>query len=157
MRNHAPSSLVGEHEGLLETLEYAKSRRGPVGEMAGALQAALSMHMEREESVLAVLASLEDLAADQWPGNPELLLEKADVVEHDLKRMHKEHDLIATLSGQLRRAAEKEGEEEVARFCDDLARHAEMEEQVLYPAALIVGRYVRLREEKTLDERQRLR
>ena len=108
MRNHAPSSLVGEHEGLLETLEYAKSRRGPVGEMAGALQAALSMHMEREESVLAVLASLEDLAADQWPGNPELLLEKADVVEHDLKRMHKEHDLIATLSGQLRRAAEKE-------------------------------------------------
>jgi len=32
-----------------------------------------------------------------------------------------------------------------------------MEEQVLYPAALIVGRYVRLREEKTLDERQRLR
>lgn len=148
---------MGEHEGLLETLEYAKSRRGSVGETAGALQAALAMHMEREESVLAVLASLEDLAAGHWPGNPELLLEKADVVEHDLKRMHKEHDLIATLAGQLRRAAEKEGEEEVARFCDDLARHAAMEEQVLYPAALIAGRYVRLREEKTQDERQRLR
>jgi iron-sulfur cluster repair protein YtfE (RIC family) len=157
MRNHGPSSLVSEHEGLLETLEYAKSRRGPVGETAGALQAALSIHMDREESVLAVLASLEDLAAGHWPGNPEVLLEKADVVERDLKRMHKEHDLIATLLVQLRHAAEEEHEEEVERFCDDLSRHAAIEEQVLYPAALIVGRYVRLREEKTQDERQRLR
>lgn len=147
MANHGPEALLSEHQGLLETLEYAKSRRGSVGETAGALHAALSMHMEREESVLSVLGSLEELAAGQWPGNPEAILEQVDLVEHDLRQMHKEHDLIATLVRQLRGAANREGEEDVARLCDDLDRHAAVEEQVLYPAALIVGRYLRLRDQ----------
>jgi len=40
-------------------------------------------------------------------------------------------------------AAKAEGKEDAARFAEDLERHARMEEEILYPAALLTGLYVR--------------
>ena len=55
-----------------------------------------------------------------------------------------EHRKIVTALGAFRMAAEVAGRHEYVEFADELALHAQNEEQVTYPAALLVGRYVKL-------------
>lgn len=45
----------------------------------------------------------------------------------------------------LRGAAERAGQAEIVAFAQDLAAHARTEDEVMYPAALLVGQLVRLR------------
>jgi hypothetical protein len=42
-------------------------------------------------------------------------------------------------------AAEAEKKPEYARFAEKLMLHAQTEEEVLYPAAILVGEYLKLR------------
>ena len=90
------------------------------------LSAALSRHMEREESMLfpAVVAKLEGKDA------PEL----AGIVDEMLA----DHDEIRTLTDALRAAARDAGdaEDELLRFCDHIDQHLEVEEQDFFPATL---------------------
>ncbi len=44
---------------------------------------------------------------------------------------------------QLATAAESENDEKYIRFAAELLVHAQMEEEVLYPAAVLVGEYVK--------------
>jgi hypothetical protein len=145
MNDIGPTALRAEHEILKEQMAYALSRTGDVGKMAKELEAAMKPHMAREETeVMVILEAAEDLAAGHWPANAELLLERFLALEADLRMMWKEHDQIHTLVRKLRRVADIEGEEEIVRLCDALIQHADLEEQVLYPAAIIAGRYLRL-------------
>jgi hypothetical protein len=43
---------------------------------------------------------------------------------------------------RLVQAADAERKPEQVRFAEDLLRHARAEEEILYPAAILVGRYV---------------
>ena len=44
---------------------------------------------------------------------------------------------------RFRAAAERAGQADYVRFADGLAAHARQEEEILYPAAIVVGRYVK--------------
>jgi hypothetical protein len=57
--------------------------------------------------------------------------------------MLKEHEGIRTAAAKFRAAAEKAGRADYVRFSDGLAAHARQEEEILYPAAILVGRYVK--------------
>ncbi len=50
--------------------------------------------------------------------------------------------MLAALE-QLTAAAEKEKLPEHARFAEKLTLHAKTEEEVLYPAAILVGEYIK--------------
>jgi hypothetical protein len=52
---------------------------------------------------------------------------------------------IRAAVGELRAAAESAGAAEQIELADDLALHARTEEEVLYPAALLVGDLLRVR------------
>jgi hypothetical protein len=56
--------------------------------------------------------------------------------------MLKEHQAIRAAAGKLRAAAEAAKRPEYVHFSDALAAHARQEEEILYPAAILVGRYV---------------
>ncbi len=57
--------------------------------------------------------------------------------------MIEEHRAITGALIQLGNAASEEGQREWAEFADELRHHAQMEEEVLYPAAILVGEYVK--------------
>jgi hypothetical protein len=57
--------------------------------------------------------------------------------------MMAEHDAIRTATAGFRAAAVKAGRDDYVRFADGLAAHALQEEEILYPAAILVGRYVK--------------
>ena len=63
----------------------------------------------------------------------------------ELPRMLEEHKLVIGALRRLAAAAKQEKKPEAARFAEALKLHAETEEQILYPAALLVGDYIRLR------------
>ena len=63
----------------------------------------------------------------------------------DLPEMLREHQAIVAAFEEITAAAEKEKLPEHARFAEKLMLHAETEEAVLYPAAIVVGEYLKLK------------
>jgi hemerythrin superfamily protein len=59
--------------------------------------------------------------------------------------MLSEHKAIVQTLDDLGRAAKAEGHSEVSQFVEELTTHAQTEEQVLYPAAIVVGEYLKLK------------
>jgi hypothetical protein len=56
--------------------------------------------------------------------------------------MLKEHGVIREALEKFRHAAERAQRLDYVRFSDQLAAHARQEEEILYPAAILVGRYI---------------
>jgi hypothetical protein len=56
-----------------------------------------------------------------------------------------EHKAIVQALDELGRAAAAEQHPEVGRFVEELEAHARNEEQVRYPAAIVVGEWLRLK------------
>jgi hypothetical protein len=68
-----------------------------------------------------------------------------DRLKTDLPQMLAEHRAIVGALQNLIAAAKAEKKPESLRFAEQLQLHAQTEEQVLYPAAILVGEYVKLR------------
>ena len=62
--------------------------------------------------------------------------------EAELDQMLKEHKEIVARLKILTEAALKENKLEYVQFAEKLALHAQTEEEVLYPAAILVGKYL---------------
>ena len=56
-----------------------------------------------------------------------------------------EHRTIVEALNKLREAATRAGRLEIVAFADGLLEHARTEEEVMYPAAVLVGQVVRQR------------
>ncbi len=89
------------------------------------------------------LGLLVALAQDKFePGMAEVL-KMTDKLEAELPTMLAEHkDIVAALN-KLIEAAKAENRPDVVHFAEKLMLHAEAEEQVAYPTAILVGRYVK--------------
>ena len=55
-----------------------------------------------------------------------------------------EHQSIVAALDKLSAAAKEAGKLEYVEFAEDLKLHAQTEEEVTYPAAILIGEYVRL-------------
>jgi hypothetical protein len=68
-----------------------------------------------------------------------------DKLRAELPQMLAEHKLVVGALRRLAAAAKQEKKPEAARFAEALRLHALSEEQILYPAALLVGECIRAR------------
>jgi hypothetical protein len=69
----------------------------------------------------------------------------ADRLKSELPEMLAEHVEIRKSLERLGQAATEDGRPRVASFAAKLLRHARLEEEVLYPAAVVLGEYLRFR------------
>jgi hypothetical protein len=69
----------------------------------------------------------------------------AERLRKALPRMLDEHRAIVEALDSLIGTAKREGQPEIARFAEKLKLHAQTEEEVLYPATLILGEVLRHR------------
>jgi hypothetical protein len=141
-----PESLKAEHEDLWADLERAIRIGGRIGEAARALEPLVRLHFRREDdTVLLALGLLHTVAQGKvTPGMHEIIV-MADRLKMELPEMLVEHDQIRKALERLGKAATEDGSPRVAYFAAKLLRHARMEEEVLYPAAIVVGEYLRSR------------
>lgn len=144
-----PDSIRIEHEAIHSALVAATSAQGRVSTAARALAEVLHPHFVREEEIaLPPLGLLAPLAAGE--ALPEAARAAAAAMTNELRsempRMLEEHARIRDAVAELRAAAEAAGAHAQVELADQLALHARTEEQVLYPAALLVGELIRSRQ-----------
>ena len=141
-----PASIRAEHEEIHAELVAATKAPGRAGVAARELAAILHPHFVREEQIaLPPLSLLAGLARGEAAPEMREVLPMTDSLRAELPRMLEEHVAIHAATARLGEIAKAEGNARVARLAEVLALHAQTEEQVLYPAALLVGDMVRLR------------
>ena len=140
-----PTSIATEHRELHGTLENAAQEAGELGAAARKLEAALAPHFRREEEIATPpLSLLPRLAQGDATQDMRSVLAMTDALEQELPQMLREHQAIRAAAGEFKAAAEEANRPEYVRFAENLAAHAREEEEILYPAAIVVGRYVKL-------------
>jgi hypothetical protein len=141
-----PESVRAEHHAIHTQLEEAMNAPGPVGAAARALGNVLHPHFVREEEIaLPPLGALAPLAAGTLPADADSVLRMTDALRSELPRMLAEHTRIRAAVVALRNAASAERATRYEQLADQLALHARTEEEVLYPAAVLVGELIRAR------------
>ena len=141
-----PESLNAEHEELHAELVALTKARGKVGEAARDVAALLHPHFVKEEQyALPALGLLVTIAEGEVTSEMRAVLAMTDRLKKDLPQMLGEHRKIVDALDQLATAARAESRTDAERFAEKLRLHAATEEQVLYPAALLVGEHVRAR------------
>jgi hypothetical protein len=146
MNEQRQAALENEHQEIHVLLEQAIQAGGAVGAAATAVAELLHAHFVGEERyALPPLALLPRLAAGDIEPEMAGVLTLAETLKAELPQMLAEHRAIVAALGELRAAAHRAQNAAALSFADKLELHAQNEEEILYPAAMLVGEYLKLK------------
>ena len=138
-----PESLKVEHEELHAELVALTKAQGQVGEAARNVATLLHPHFLREEEyALPPLGLLAPIAQGGVTPEMRAVLRMTERLKKDLPQMLAEHKQVVAALERLAAAGRAEARPDGVRFAEKLRLHAETEEQVLYPTAILVGEHV---------------
>jgi Hemerythrin HHE cation binding domain len=141
-----PEGMKAEHDQLHADLAALTQVGGRTGEAAIAVAEVLEPHFAKEnEYALPPLALLVPLSQGKFEADMAGVLEMTDRLEAEMPTMHSEHEEIAAALKVLHDAATAESNPAGVQFAEELTAHAHEEEEVLYPASLLIRQYVKLR------------
>jgi iron-sulfur cluster repair protein YtfE (RIC family) len=140
-----PASVDKEHQKLRSQLERATQEQGQLGDSARALADKLFPHFRREEEF--ALPPLGLLTASGRGPTSEVveIIAMTDRLGDEIASLLEEHVEIIKAARTFTENASAEGRDDYVAFAEDLVDHAHMEEEIMYPAALLIGSYLRLR------------
>jgi hemerythrin HHE cation binding domain-containing protein len=143
MNLQIPAPLKAEHDELHAQLVRATQEPGVVGEAAREVARLLHPHFVKEEQfALPPLGLLSDVVRGAVRADMAEVLAMTRRIKAELPAMFAEHRQIALALEVLGREARRAGRPEVEEFARALQRHAETEELVLYPAAVLLGEHL---------------
>lgn len=146
MKFEIPKPMKTEHDELHADLVAATKAGGRTGEAAKAVAKVLHDHFVKEEAIaLPPLCLLPLLAQGKLDPAMKDVLAMTDKLEAEMPAMLAEHKNIVAALARLVEAAKAESRPAVVHFAEKLMLHAEAEEQVSYPTALLIGRYIKSR------------
>ena len=146
MKFPAPKPLAQEHEALHGELAKALKAGGQTAAAAEALVKAMHGHFVKEDELaMPPLGLLPELARGQVPARLKNILPLTDKLREELPVFLKEHRAILAAGKRLAATARKEGKPAQVQLTNKLKAHVAVEEQVLYPAAILIGDYLKLR------------
>lgn len=143
-----PSAMKVEHQHLHHQLAAALASGGKTAEAAKAVEAALAPHFQEEEAyAMPPLGLLQNMARGQMPTDEQAAaaIAMADKLRANYQQMLDEHQQVVAALHRLAEAAKEENKPSQAEFAQALTLHAQNEEQVLYPATLVLGDYLKLK------------
>jgi Hemerythrin HHE cation binding domain len=140
-----PHALRMEHKYLREDLARALAEPGGVGNAAREIERALLPHLDREEKLpLRPLGLLRGIARDATSTELAQAVSMAVQIERELPTLFEEHRVIGEAAKRLVDVARRERKPQYQALADRLWLHARVAEEVLYPAAILVGEHVRV-------------
>ena len=146
MEFKVPQPMRMEHEELLAQLARATNVGGKVGEAAKVAAKVMHTHtLKEEEYALPPLGLLSRLAAGRITPEMECVLEMTNRLKEDLSYMLAEHRAIIASLMDLIDVAKAEGKPDCARLAERLILHAQVEEEIAYPATILIGEYLKLK------------
>lgn len=141
-----PASLRTEHQKLKQQLERAIREPGALGAAASEVSRLLKPHFEKEERYsLPPLALLPRLAWGSVSDDMAGMLAITKRLKAELPLMLIEHKQIAAALHRFLSEATQVGREDCEACAMALLTHAQQEEEVHYPAAVLVGEYLALK------------
>jgi hemerythrin HHE cation binding domain-containing protein len=141
-----PRALQCEHEELRDQLTRLANEPGQIGEAATEVAAIFEHHAVREEEfALPPLGLLASVAAGVVTNDPGAVA-MARQLRSELPRMLDEHLAIVAALQILQDKANELDRPDASAFARKLILHAELEEEVLYPAAILLGKYLEERD-----------
>ncbi len=139
-----PKTIQIEHEALHSELAKLAKAGGRTGKAAQNPASVLEPHFQKENQyALPTLGLLMPLSEGKFDCGMAAVLSMTDKLQADMSTMLSEHKDISSAVSQLRKAALSEKKSEGVKFADELATHAQTEEQITYPTALLIGLYVK--------------
>lgn len=146
MKFNIPNPLKAEHEELHNMLKQATYHSGKTGDAAKTVAKLMHPHfLKEEEYALPPLGLLPLLASGKLSEEMKLVLPMTDKLKKELPEMLAEHQKIVAALKVLLQNARTENHPEVADFAEKLILHAQTEEEVSYPTAILIGDYIKLR------------
>jgi hypothetical protein len=141
-----PDSMSVEHQDLHKELTAATKAGGETAEAAKEVIKVYFPHMRHEEEfAIPPLKLLPALARGEFDPDIERVLTKTEKLKAELPHMLEEHRLIVQALRHLLQTAMSEHHARYGRLAQKLILHAQLEEDVLYPASILVGEYIKLR------------
>ncbi len=138
-----PEALRQRHEAFREEFGRATKEKGKVGDAARAIEKLADAHFAKAKEAFAPLALLPQLSEGKVSPEMRKAVPMAERLKANLPQIRREHrELVAGLK-KLAEAAREEGKTEYVRFSERLIWHIQEEEEVLYPAVLLVGEHVK--------------
>ena len=142
----SPASLKREHEELHAELVAATKAGGKTAIAAQAVALALHPHFVKEEEyAMPPLGLLTLLAAGKIPPDGGAVIAMTDKLKQDLNHMLHEHKAIVVELHKLMEAAKSENKTVYVHLAEKIILHAQTEEEVLYPASMLIGEYLKLK------------
>ena len=136
-------TMEEEHEELHQELRKIAKIRGKIGSAALRVAEVLHPHFEREnELALPVISVARELAEGKSSPDFPKALELADKFKAEYQRMLREHVEITRALDELEKPARRAKKQAVIRFTRKLKAHARTEEDLTYPAVLMVGKFL---------------
>ena len=141
-----PSSLKAEHAEIQAELAAAMRSGGNTERAAKDVAKLLTAHFVKEEEfAFPILALLPRLASQEKIPERDEIIRRSERFKQELPQMLQEHKAIVAGLTKLLEAARKENKPDQVHFVEKLKLHAQTEEELLYPAALMTADYLRLR------------
>lgn len=152
METKIPESLKLEHEELHSRLTDATKVGGKIAEAAKLVAQTLHPHfVAEEEFAIPPLGILPQLVEDKLDDDMKEVIKMTDRLNAELSKMLNEHKAIVAALDKLVKAAQEENKPEFAAFAEKLKLHAKTEEEVTYPTALLIGKYLKIKFNKQLS------
>jgi hypothetical protein len=140
-----PVSLLEEHAEIVMSLRSAVEAGGALAPAARSVLEIVEPHMRREQELaLAPLRFLPRLADGEVTADMTPLIAVTDRLRAEMPALRKEHAALRRALEGLWETAWREGKPEHAFVAQRINRHITVDEEVHFPAALLVGNYLRL-------------
>lgn len=145
MRIQIPKSLRLEHEEIHDFLAAARQEPGELGEALRRVARLLEPHFRKEEAfAMPPLGLLVRLARNDVNSAMAEIYPHTEWLKNNLPTLMAEHHAIAAAIEGMLEAARGAQRIDCVELAEKLLNHLRMEEEVMYPAAILVGEYLRL-------------
>ncbi|HJS54135.1 MAG TPA: hemerythrin domain-containing protein [Chitinophagaceae bacterium] len=141
-----PLSIKKDHEYLLDQIHKITLFQDSAGNVAIKLNELMQHHFkEEEEFVLPPLGLLTSLASGKMPEQSSRVIQLTDKISSQLTHLNAEHQFIRAYMDELKKADPIGSHPEILVLEKELHQHANLEEEVLFPAAILIGEYLKLK------------
>ena len=144
MQLKVPKAIIHGHGNLMEELHEVIAIGGRIGEKGRQLRDEMVPHFKKEEEyALPPLGLLMAFSEQNWEINSQEAIKMADNLQLKLEEMRDDHASIRKFLHELKVIGDEEHNFVVKMFVKSLTLHMELEDEVLYPATILIGNYLK--------------
>lgn len=144
MKPKTPKAIRNGHENLCSELKNITLDSGKIGEQARIIEETMYPHFRKEEKyALPPLGLLLSLSEGNWEFDADEAIRMSEMLQSELSDLKQDHENISKAIKKLKVIADKENNLFAKRFVKDMTLHVEIEDQVLYPATILIGDYLK--------------